>query len=108
MKTARFLTIPALVIGLGFFVWPMLSILSTALGENPGRVISVFGEHGLRSVVWFTIWQAFASTVAALIIGVPAAYVLARFDFRGRAALRTLLTIPFVLPTVVVAVAFWR
>jgi thiamine transport system permease protein len=106
MKGSRLLTIPALVIGLGFFVWPMLSILSTALGEHPGRAISIFGEYGLRSVVWFTVWQALASTAAALAIGVPAAYALARFEFRGRAALRTLLTIPFVLPTVVVAVAF--
>ncbi len=106
MKPSRLLTIPALLIGLGFFAWPMLSILSTALGEDPGRVISLFDDHGLRSVVWFTVWQALASTAAALAIGVPAAYALTRFDFRGRGALRTLLTIPFVLPTVVVAVAF--
>ena len=97
---------PALALGLGFFVWPMLSILSTGLADDPGRVTGLFAEPGLRSVVWFTVWQALASTVVALAIGVPAAYALARFEFRGRAVLRTLITIPFVLPTVVVAVAF--
>jgi thiamine transport system permease protein len=36
----------------------------------------------------------------------PAAYVFARYDFRGKSLLRALTTIPFVLPTMVVAAAF--
>ena len=46
------------------------------------------------------------STVLTLVVGLPAAYVVARFDFRGRRAFRAFVTVPFVLPTVVVATAF--
>jgi thiamine transport system permease protein len=56
--------------------------------------------------LWFTIWQAVVSTALTLITGLPAAYVFARYDFPAKSLLRALTTIPFVLPTVVVAAAF--
>ncbi|MFV0451470.1 MAG: ABC transporter permease, partial [Propioniciclava sp.] len=45
-------------------------------------------------------------TLGSLILGLPAARLLYRTRFRGRGALRALVTVPFVLPTVVVGVAF--
>jgi thiamine transport system permease protein len=57
-------------------------------------------------VLWFTIWQAGVSTVLTLVLGLPAAYVFARYQFPGKSLLRALTTIPFVMPTVVVAAAF--
>ena len=59
-----------------------------------------------REVVWFTVWQAIASTALTLAVALPAAYVLGRFAFPGRALVRALVVVPFVLPTVVVALAF--
>lgn len=50
--------------------------------------------------------QATASTLLALAIGVPLAAVVSRYAFRGRALSQALLTVPFVMPTVVVALAF--
>jgi thiamine transport system permease protein len=46
------------------------------------------------------------STALTVALALPAAYVLARHRFRGRALTRALMTVPFVLPTVVVASAF--
>ncbi len=63
-------------------------------------------DPGIRSVAWFTLWQAAASTALTLLIGMAPAYVLARFRFRGRRALLAFVTVPFVLPTVVVGAAF--
>nr|HRJ44949.1 iron ABC transporter permease [Caldilineaceae bacterium] len=57
-------------------------------------------------VLWFTTWQAGASTLLTLLIGLPLAWLFARFDFPGKSLLRALTTIPFVMPTVVVAAAF--
>ncbi|MHB9285655.1 ABC transporter permease [Halobacteriales archaeon Cl-PHB] len=54
----------------------------------------------------FTAYQAALSTVASVAIGLPGAYVLARFDFRGRRTLRSLTIVPFVLPAIMVAVGF--
>jgi len=54
----------------------------------------------------FTIWQAGLSTLFTLLIGLPAAYLFARFEFAGKGFLRVLSTLPFILPTVVVAASF--
>jgi thiamine transport system permease protein len=54
----------------------------------------------------FTAYQAALSTVASVALGLPGAYLLARFEFRSRATVRSLTILPFVLPAVMVAVGF--
>ena len=61
---------------------------------------------GNGRLVWFTIWQAAASTALTLVAGLPLAWAIGRFRFRGRSLARALVLVPFVLPTVVVATAF--
>ena len=56
--------------------------------------------------MWFTLWQAIASTALTVAVALPAAWALGRVEFRGKSVIRALLTVPFVLPTVVVASAF--
>ncbi len=55
----------------------------------------------------FTAYQAALSTVASLALGLPAAYVLANYEFRGRQTIRSLTILPFVLPGIMVAVGFY-
>ncbi|MEY2437182.1 MAG: thiamine transport system permease protein, partial [Acidimicrobiaceae bacterium] len=93
-----------------FFVWPVGRIL--VRGLRPGgqwdvaAFTDVLGQGRIRSIVWFTVWQAVASTALTLALALPGAYVLARVRFRGRSLVRAAVTVPFVLPTVVVASAF--
>jgi len=65
---------------------------------------------GLPSVSFglfgFTAYQAFLSTVASVAVGVPGAYLLARFEFPGRRFLRSVTILPFVMPSIMVAVGF--
>ena len=93
-----------------FFFFPLASILRVGFSRAEGGVFSPFIEvlssASHRGVLWFTIWQAALSTLLTLIIGLPGAYLLARFEFRGRSLLQALTGIPFVMPTLVVAVAF--
>ncbi|MEY2591486.1 MAG: thiamine transport system permease protein, partial [Acidimicrobiaceae bacterium] len=93
-----------------FFVWPVGRILTRGLrpgGQwDVGAFTYVLGQGRIRSIVWFTVWQAVASTVLTLALALPGAYVLARVRFRGRSLVRAAVTVPFVLPTVVVASAF--
>ncbi len=93
-----------------FFAWPVLVILDTGLGAGGrldfGPVGEVLGDQELRRVLWFTVAQAIASTVLTLVLALPGAWVLARFDFPGRTLVRAAITVPFVLPTVVVGTAF--
>jgi thiamine transport system permease protein len=50
--------------------------------------------------------QAAVSTALTLLIGLPMTFLISRFTFTGRRLMSVLLTIPFVLPTVVIALAF--
>lgn len=87
-----------------FFFYPLANIFA---GSLSGETIREFVEQAyLLRVVWFTFWQAALSTFLTLVLGLPAAYLFATYDFPGKATLRALVTVPFVLPTVVVAVSF--
>jgi thiamine transport system permease protein len=87
-----------------FFVWPVTAIISRSL--TAGALHDVLTNPGLRHVAWFTLWQAAVATLLTLAVGLPGAYVVARYEFRGRRLFRAFVTVPFVLPTVVVATAF--
>jgi thiamine transport system permease protein len=90
-----------------FFVYPLAAIVERGLGSEGGRsVVDVLTDPLTAEVVWFTLWQAVASTALTFAISLPAAYVLGHFAFPGRSLVRALVVVPFVLPTVVVALAF--
>jgi thiamine transport system permease protein len=101
--------IPVAFLG-AFFAWPVARIVLEGLRPGGrwdlGAAWDVLSAPSTRRVLWFTIWQAALSTLATLAIGIPGAYALSRVRFRGRATMRALVTIPFTLPTVVVATAF--
>ena len=97
-----------------FFAYPVGTLVGLGLGigeaipglppsSTPGDVL---GDPGVRSVLWFTVWQAVVSTVLTVLIALPGAAVLARFRLPGRGLVKALVTVPFVLPTVVVGAAF--
>src|SRR3954470_6816552 len=73
---------------------------------DPGGVLEVLGRPRTHRVLWFTVWSAGLATLASVLLGLPAAYVLHRLSFPFRGGVRALLLVPFVLPTVVVGVAF--
>ncbi|MDH2408925.1 iron ABC transporter permease [Streptomyces chitinivorans] len=101
--------VPAVFLAL-FFAYPVAAITARGLYDGgrwrPDRIAAVLTDPDITGVVWFTLWQAAASTVLTLLLALPGAYVLARLDFPGRRMLRAAVTVPFVLPTVVVGSAF--
>lgn len=101
---------PLVFLGI-FYFFPLGSILYVSLThDNVGLarpIIEAITSPSIRGVLWFTIWQAALSTVITLLVGLPGAYLFARYEFRGKSFLRALTGIPFVLPTLVVATAFY-
>lgn len=85
------------------FFWPLANIVASSFGANS---IDVLGRPQLLAAIWFTIWQAAVSTALCLAIGLPIAFVLYRRRFFGSVLLRSFLVVPFVLPAIVVAIAF--
>lgn len=93
-----------------FFFYPLASI--TARGLAPEGVIDlsafgrIVGSEFYRETLWFTFWQAAVSTILTLLAAFPAAYVMARYVFRGKSLISALTLVPFVMPTVIVAAGF--
>jgi thiamine transport system permease protein len=87
-----------------FFVWPVVAILRLGLGE--GGVLEALASPGTWRLVAFTVGQAAAATALAVVAGLPVAYLLARTSLPGLALVRVVVLVPFVLPTVVVGLAF--
>lgn len=106
---ASLVAVPTLFLGY-FFVYPLISITIRGLTDDGSLSLGVIGDvisdPTLQGIAWFTLWQAVISTVLTVALGLPAAWVFARFDFTGKRILRAATLVPFVLPTLVVATAF--
>ena len=99
-----------------FFLWPVSALIAVGFGGGIGpdagggfslaAFVEVFSQPRSWRVIGQTLAQAGVGTLLSVALGLPAAFVLYRLEFRGRALLRGLATVPFVLPSVVVGVAF--
>lgn len=87
-----------------FFAWPVVAILRLGLGE--GGVTTTLVDAQTWRLAGFTVAQAAAATAVAVLAGLPVAFLLARVRMRGVGLVRTAVLVPFVLPTVVVGLAF--
>ena len=110
MRGGRLLLLgPLAYLGL-FFLYPLGAILSRSLGGESvldfGPFRSLLGDSYYLGRIWFTVWQALVSTLLTLAVGLPAAYLFARYEFPGKTLLKALSTVPFVMPTIVVAMGF--
>ena len=86
-----------------FYVWPFTTLLLR--GIDGGSLSDMLGRSATWRVLWFTLWQAVASTLLTLLAGIGPAWAVSRYDFPGRRLFIGLLTAVFVLPTVVVGAA---
>ncbi|MBL0749469.1 molybdate ABC transporter permease subunit [Nocardioides sp. G10] len=93
--------VPAALAALLLLVPLVAMVASTSWTDLPGHLTSQVALDALRlSLVTSTV-----AIVFCLLLGLPLAWLLARVDFRGRGALRALVTVPLVLPPVVAGIA---
>jgi len=109
LTLAALAALPLVVLGV-FFVLPVAGMLGEGFRVDGrwdvGAVLEVLARPRVHRVVWFTVWSSLLGTAGSVLLGVPVAHLLHRREFPGRRLLRALLLVPFVLPTVVVGVAF--
>lgn len=99
------LGLPALLLIALFLVYPLQEILRTSFGRDEG-IGPLFEDSYFAGRLWFSTWQAALSAALSMALALPLAWVLACHDFPGKRTAEAVLLIPFVLPTIVVAVAF--
>jgi len=100
-KTARRLqTLPFVVLAL-FFAFPVLTIITKY--ARLSCLSSTLTNGSLRDVWWFTTWQATLSTLLTVAIALPVTWATSRYKFRFSRLVTSLITVPFLMPAVVIA-----
>ncbi len=97
-----------------FLIAPILVIVAVSFNDSalfefpPSRwslrwYQALWASRSWHEAGWLSLWLASAVMLAALALGVPAAYGLARGRFRGRAVVEAVLVSPMVVPVIVLA-----
>ena len=110
--TAALAAFPLAFVGLLFY-FPLGTILTAGLADERGRlslerVGRILTDPYYLRIIGFTFQQAFLSTLLALALGLPGAWLLARYDFPLKGAVSALTIVPFVLPSIIVVLGFVR
>ncbi len=88
-----------------FILYPVLIV--TVQGFISGTpFIEVIASPLIQFTIMFTFGQAILSTILAVLIGLPGAFLIARLRFRGKSLVKAMMIVPFVLPPIVVVVGF--
>ena len=91
---------------LAFYFLPLSTVLKQAVQGFRASDLGGGLVKKILDLLGFTVYQALLSTILTILVGLPISYVFSHFDFKGRRFLQTMVTLPFILPTVVVAAAF--
>ena len=92
----------ATTVALAFLLIPLLAIF---LRVPLGRLVDQFGSRVFLDALVVSLKTSLVAHGLVLLVGTPAAYLLARSRFRGRAVVLTLLELPLVLPPAVAGIA---
>jgi len=97
-----FLATVAAGLAVAFLVVPIVAIFANA---SPGRLIEALGEESARDALWLSLRTTAIAMAIVVVVGAPAAYLLALRDFRGRALVLTAIELPLVVPPAVAGIA---
>jgi len=92
----------ALTVTLVFLVLPVVAIFTHT---SPGRLISRLGDPTATDALRLSLETTAIAIAVIVLVGTPAAYMLATRAFRGRSVAITLVELPLVLPPAVAGIA---
>ncbi|MFM8943646.1 MAG: hypothetical protein ACKOH5_09650, partial [Acidimicrobiaceae bacterium] len=102
-RAINWLAIAPIIFIFTFVVAPVLNIFFSSIRPES---LNLLRTEAIRNVVWFTTWQSLVSTALALTVALPLAFVMANFKFKAQHLTTSLISLPFILPSIVVGVAF--
>jgi sulfate transport system permease protein len=92
---------------LGLFLFlPLVSVFYEALRKGWGVYLAAITEPDAVSAIWLTLIAAGVSVPLNLVFGVAAAWAIAKFDFRGKSVLLTLIDLPFSVSPVIAGLIY--
>ena len=99
-----------LTVGLGFLFFflglPLVAVFVEALAQGVPLYLEALKEPETRSAIWLTVAIALAVLPFNVLFGVAAAWAIAKFEFKGKSLLITLIDLPFAVSPVVAGLIF--
>jgi sulfate transport system permease protein len=84
-----------------FLLMPLVAVFIEAFRKGAGEFFAAFGDPDTLSAVRLTLLVAAIAVPLNLVFGVAAAWAIAKFEFRGKAFLTTLIDLPFSVSPVI-------
>jgi sulfate transport system permease protein len=94
------ITVSLAFLGLFLFL-PLVSVFTEALRKGVGAYLASFTDRSALSAIWLTVVTAGIAVPLNLVFGLAASWAIAKFEFRGKHLLITLIDLPFAVSPVV-------
>ena len=102
----RLLIAVALVFLSLFLFVPLISVFAEAFKKGLDVYLAAITEPDAVSAIWLTLTAAVIAVPLNLVFGVAAAWAIAKFDFRGKSVLLTLIDLPFSVSPVIAGLIY--
>ncbi len=89
-----------------FLFVPLIAVFVEAFKKGAGVYFAAITDPDAASAIWLTLIAAGISVPLNLVFGVAAAWCIAKFDFRGKNVLLTLIDLPFSVSPVIVGLIY--
>lgn len=89
-----------------FLIVPLAAVFTEALRKGWDTYLSALVDPDALSAIWLTLIAAAIALPLNLVFGVAAAWAIAKFDFKGKSILITLIDLPFAVSPVVAGLIY--
>ena len=89
-----------------FLIVPLAAVFTEALGKGFGTYITALSDPDALSSIKLTLIAATIAVPLNLVFGVAAAWAIAKFEFRGKSILITLIDLPFAVSPVIAGLIY--
>lgn len=103
----RFILTAVALVYLGFFlILPLVAVFSEAFRKGSGPFFAALVDPEALSAIYLTLFVAAISVPLNLVFGISAAWAIAKYEFKGKALLTTLIDLPFSVSPVISGLVF--
>jgi iron(III) transport system permease protein len=100
------IAVPVLAVLVWTVVYPNIAVIAGSFENGLGHWREFIASPADREAVTTTLIISIASVIGSVLIGIPLAFLLSRYEFPGRRLLRAVATLPAALPPLVGVIAF--
>jgi sulfate/thiosulfate transport system permease protein len=106
-RRARAILIAVALVYLAFFLLlPLVAVFTEAMRNGPGEFFAALVDPEAASAIKLTLLVAAIAVPLNLVFGIAASWAIAKYEFKGKAFLTTLIDLPFSVSPVISGLVF--